>query len=60
MIASSGVVNDFISLIASSFAPPCNSPFRVPIPAVIELVKSERVEAETLQAKVEALKPCSA
>ena len=32
----------------------------MPIPETIELVKSDLVDAVTLVAKVEALKPCSA
>ena len=50
----------FTNFTASSFAPPCNSPFKVPIPETIALVKSDLVDAVTLAAKVDALNPCSA
>ena len=59
-VASSTSLNEFINSTARSFAPPCSSPFSVPIPETIALVKSDLVEPVTLVAKVEALNPCSA
>ena len=52
-LASSLDENFSIISIAASFAPPCKGPLRVPIPAVIQECKSERVEAQVLEAKVE-------
>ena len=58
--ASSLEENFSIISMAASFAPPCKGPLKVPIPAVMQECKSERVDAQVLAAKVEALKPCSA
>ena len=58
--ASSLEENFSIISIAASFAPPCRGPLNVPMPAVIQECKSDKVEAHVLEAKVEALKPCSA
>ena len=45
---------------AFSLAPPCSGPLRVPIAVVMAECISDFVAVVTLQAKVDALKSCSA
>ncbi|MNR28652.1 hypothetical protein D3C85_1459850 [compost metagenome] len=59
-VASSGEANFSIISIAASLAPPCSGPRRVPMEAVTHEYRSDRVEAHTRPAKVEALNSCSA
>ncbi len=58
--ASSLVLYFSIISIAASFAPPCNGPLKVPIAPVMQECMSDKVDAQVLAVKVEALNPCSA
>ena len=51
-------ISSIISM-AASLAPPWRGPMRAAMPAVTAACRSDRVEAVTLAAKEEALKPCS-
>ena len=46
--------------IASSLAPPCNGPLKLPTAAVKQECKSDNVDAHTLPVNVDALNSCSA
>ncbi|MCY1455099.1 hypothetical protein D9M71_722110 [compost metagenome] len=59
-VASSGEENFSIISMAASLAPPCSGPRRVPMEPVMQEYMSDRVEAHTRPAKVEALNSCSA